>query len=125
MGLRSSLRFRVLALDKDIVIWQISNMAIPSAGLRALANEKRLQILEWLKDPRAHFPPQVDGDLVKDGVCGVRIAEKLGVSQPTVSEHMRVLSQAGLVRGKRIRQWTFYRRDEARIREVKRSLSRI
>ncbi len=100
-------------------------MAIPSAGLRALASEKRLQILEWLKDPRAHFPPQVDGDLVKDGVCGLRIAEKLGVSQPTVSEHMRVLSQAGLVRGKRIRQWTFYRRDEARIREVKRSLSRI
>jgi ArsR family transcriptional regulator len=38
---------------------------------------------------------------------------------------MRVLSQAGLVRGKRIRQWTFYRRDEARIREVKRSVSRI
>lgn len=100
-------------------------MAIRSAGLRALANEKRLQILEWLKNPRAHFPPQVDGDLVKDGVCGLRIAEKLGVSQPTVSEHMRVLSQAGLVRGKRIRQWTFYRRDEARIREVKRSLSRI
>ncbi|MDQ6894032.1 MAG: helix-turn-helix domain-containing protein [Acidobacteriota bacterium] len=100
-------------------------MTIASAGLRALANEKRLQILEWLKDPRAHFAPQVDGDLVKDGVCGLRIAEKLAVSQPTVSEHLRVLSQAGLVRGKRIRQWTFYRRDEARIREVKRLLGRI
>ena len=96
-----------------------------SAGLRALANDKRLQILEWLKAPRAHFPPQVDGDLVKDGVCGVRIAEKLGISQPTVSEHMRVLSQAGLVRARRIKQWTFYKRDEARIREVKRSLARI
>ncbi len=34
--------------------------------LRALANERRLQILEWLRDPQAHFPPQVDGDLVKD-----------------------------------------------------------
>lgn len=100
-------------------------MTNASAGLRALANDKRLQILEWLKAPRAHFPPQVDGDLVKDGVCGVRIAEKLGISQPTVSEHMRVLTQAGLVRGKRIKQWTFYRRDEARIREVKRSLARL
>jgi DNA-binding transcriptional ArsR family regulator len=94
--------------------------------LRALASEKRLQILEWLKDPAAHFPPQVYGDLVKDGVCGVYIAEKLGVSQPTASEHLRVLSTAGLVRGKRIRQWTFYKRDEARIREIKRGiLSRI
>ncbi|MBV8169137.1 MAG: winged helix-turn-helix transcriptional regulator [Alphaproteobacteria bacterium] len=93
-----------------------------ATALRALANERRLQILAWLKDPRAHFPPQVDGDLVKDGVCGVLIAQKLGVSQPTVSEHLKVLARAGLVRAKRIKQWTFYRRDEIRIRELKRTL---
>ena len=92
-------------------------------ALRALANERRLQILTWLKDPRAHFPPQVDGDLVKDGVCGVLIADKLGVSQPTVSEHMRILTAAGLVSAKRIKQWTFYRRDEAAIAALKTSLS--
>ena len=96
-------------------------MALSSA-IRALANERRLQILEWLKDPRAHFRAQVDGDLVEDGVCGLLIAEKLGVSQPTVSEHMRILSQAGLVRARRIRQWTFYRRDESRIREIKKAI---
>ena len=90
--------------------------------LRALANERRLLILEWLKEPKAHFPPQIDGDLVKDGVCGVLIAKKLGVSQPTVSEHLKVLSQVGLLRGKRIKQWTFYKRDESRIKEVKRAI---
>ena len=90
--------------------------------VKALANERRFQILVWLKRPRSHFPPQVDGDLVRDGVCGVLIAAKLGVSQPTASEHLKVLSQAGLVRGKRIKQWTFYRRDEKRIAEVKRAL---
>jgi DNA-binding transcriptional ArsR family regulator len=96
---------------------------MPNAtALRALANERRLQILTWLKDPRAHFPPQVDGDLVKDGVCGVLIADKLGVSQPTVSEHLKILARAGLVRAKRIKQWTFYKRDETRIRELKRTL---
>jgi len=89
--------------------------------IRALANEHRLQILDWLRDPRAHFPPQLDGDLVADGVCGVLIAEKLGLSQPTVSEHLRILAQAGLIRPKRIKQWTFYRRDEARIRALKKS----
>jgi len=87
--------------------------------VKALANDKRLQILHWLKEPREHFPPQVYGDLVKDGVCGVFIADKLGVSQPTASEHLRVLVQAGFVRAKRIRQWTFYKRDEKRIRAVK------
>jgi ArsR family transcriptional regulator len=88
--------------------------------VKALANEKRLQILAWLKDPRSHFPPQVDGDLVRDGVCGVFLAEKLGVTQPTASEHLRILTSAGLIRAKRIKQWTFYKRDEKRIAEVKR-----
>ena len=94
-------------------------------ALRALSNEKRLAILEWLKDPEAHFPPQVDGDLVKDGVCGLFIAEKLEISQPTASEHLRVLAQAGLIRGKRIKQWTFYKRDEKKIAELKRALKEI
>ena len=89
-------------------------------ALRALANERRLQILEWLREPRKHFREQVDGDLVDDGVCGLLIAEKLGVSAPTVSEHMRVLTAAKLVRAKRIKQWTMYRRDEAAIAAVKR-----
>src|SRR3954466_7941463 len=90
-----------------------------AAVLRALANERRLQILEWLKRPRRHFPPQVDGDLVEDGVCTVFIAQKLGVSQPTASEHLRVLAEAGLIRGKPIRQWIFYKRDEAAIGGIK------
>ena len=91
-------------------------------ALHALANDRRLQVLAWLKDPAAHFPPQVDGDLVEDGVCVVLIAEKLGVSQPTASEHLKVLAQAGLVRGKRIKQWTFYKRDEESIRSLKNAI---
>ena len=91
--------------------------------LKALGNERRLQILEWLKEPRAHFREQVDGDLVVDGVCAVLIAEKLGVSQPTLSEHMRILVQADLVIPKRIKQWTFYRRNEPAIAAVKDALS--
>ncbi len=90
--------------------------------LRALSNASRLHILEWLKDPPKHFPAQVEGDLVTDGVCGQLIAEKLNVSQPTVSEHMRVLVHAGLVRSKRIKQWTFYRRDEPAIATFARSV---
>jgi DNA-binding transcriptional ArsR family regulator len=86
---------------------------------QALANDRRQQILEWLKDPKSHFPPQVDGDLVKDGVCACSIAEKLGISQPTLSEHMRVLASAGLVQAKRTKKWIFYKRNEAEIRRFK------
>jgi DNA-binding transcriptional ArsR family regulator len=83
--------------------------------LRALASPKRLQILEWLRDPEAHFPPQRDGDLVDDGVCVVFIADKLGVAQPTATTHLQALARAGLVVPKRIGQWTFYKRDERAI----------
>ena len=89
------------------------------AGLKALANEKRLQILRWLRDPRANFRPQTGGDLVEDGVCGVLITEKLGVSQPTASEHLRILSDAGFLVGRKIKQWVFYRRAEKEIAAFK------
>ena len=88
-------------------------------ALKALGNDRRLLILDWLKDPRAHFREQVDGDLVDDGVCGLLIAEKLAVSQPTLSEHMRILVQAELVTARRIKQWTFYRRNEPAIAALK------
>lgn len=85
---------------------------------RVLGNPGRLAILGWLKDPRAHFPEQVHGDLVDDGVCGQSIADKLGISASTLSEHMRLMVGAGLVVPKRIKQWTFYRRDDERLRAI-------
>jgi ArsR family transcriptional regulator len=90
--------------------------------LRALASPRRLQILEWLRDPEAHFPPQRDGDLVEDGVCVIFIADKLGVAQPTATTHLQALARAGLVTSKRIGQWTFYKRDEKAIRAFQRQL---
>jgi DNA-binding transcriptional ArsR family regulator len=93
------------------------------AALRAFSSTRRRQILHWLKDPRRHFRAQVDGDLVEDGVCGLLLAEKLGVSQPTVTEHMRLLVEIGAVRAKRVKQWIFYKRDEARMRALKAAIT--
>ncbi|MCU1292117.1 MAG: Helix-turn-helix domain protein [Bryobacterales bacterium] len=96
-------------------------MGIENA-MRALASEKRLLILQWLKTPVELFPPQVSGDLRKDGVCGLSIAQKLKVSQPTASQHLKILTQAGLIEGTRIKQWTFYKRDEQAIKALKKDL---
>jgi DNA-binding transcriptional ArsR family regulator len=93
--------------------------------LKAIANERRLRILEWLKNPRKHFPPQLDGDLVKDGVCSLFIAKKLNITQPSASEHLNMLADAGLIRGKRIKQWTFYKRDEKVMRRVKEMIREV
>ena len=91
---------------------------------RALGSENRLRIMEWLKDPPSHFPAQVEGDLVLDGVCGVFIAQKLGVSQPAASEHLKVLVHAGLLRTKRMGQWTYYKRNEKAIAQLKRTITK-
>jgi ArsR family transcriptional regulator len=85
---------------------------------KALANRQRLKILKWLKDPTAHFPPQIGGDSVKDGVCVICIAGKLGVRQPTATQHLKILVDAGLVKSKRIGQWTFIKRDESMIKRL-------
>ena len=85
----------------------------------ALASPKRLQVLQWLKDPQAHFPPQREGDLVDDGVCVLFIAQKLGVAQPTATSHLQVLARVGLVTSKRLGQWTYYQRDERAIAALK------
>ena len=82
---------------------------------KALAHEKRLKILAWLKDPASHFPPQVDGDLVNDGVCVVYIANKLGVRQPTATQHIKILLGVNLIVSKRIGKWTYIRRNESTI----------
>src|ERR1041384_3737473 len=93
--------------------------------LKALANAHRLQILEWLKDPTRHFRPQVDGDLVDDGVCALLIEEKLGLAQPTTAQHLRTLVDAGFLVPKRIKKWTFYKRDEAAIAQFMKTLAEI
>lgn len=88
----------------------------------ALASQNRLLVIEWLKDPRAHFPPQREGDLVEDGVCVLFIADKLGVAQPTATTHLQALARAGLVTSKRVGQWTYYRRDEPAIAALKQKI---
>ncbi len=85
------------------------SVAAQAKVFAALSSPVRLQIMLWLLDPRPHFAPQVDGDLVEDGVCVGRIVDKLDLSQPTVSAHMKKLSAAGLVRGKKINNWIFYK----------------
>jgi DNA-binding transcriptional ArsR family regulator len=92
--------------------------------LKALANARRLQILAWLKEPRRNFPPQVDGDPVKDGVCADFIREKLAIAAATASQHLSLLVHAHLLIATRKKGWTFYRRNESAIARFARSLGK-
>jgi ArsR family transcriptional regulator len=61
--------------------------------LKALADETRLQIVEML----------ADGEL-----CACKIQEKFDFTQPTLSYHMKILTDSGLVSGRRDGAWMRY-----------------
>lgn len=81
---------------------------------KALANPFRREVLTWLKTPKQSFE-QVYGDLG----CGVplnAIHARSGLSQSTVSAHVALLIEAGLLVSTRIGQWMFLTRNEEVIR---------
>lgn len=97
-------------------------MARSLAALKAIASPVRLTILELLKDPVGNFPPQVDGDLIADGVCADFLRDRLGIAPATASRHLTLLVDCGLLVACRKKGWTFYRRDETAIANLTASL---
>ena len=55
---------------------------------------------------------------VTDGVCSGAIVDKLGLSQPSVTAHMKILIAAKIVRSKKIKQWTFYQIDSESLKQA-------
>ncbi len=79
---------------------------------KILSNTTRVQILKWLKDPAANFPPHQDIDHFNDGVCVGYIQDKAGLSQSTISTYLNAMQNANLVIPTRHGKWTYYRRNE-------------
>jgi ArsR family transcriptional regulator len=65
--------------------------------LKALADPARLRLLSLIA-------AQPDGE-----ACNCELIEPLGLSQPTVSHHLRVLHESGLLTRERRGQWVYYR----------------
>ena len=74
-----------------------------AAGFTALADPVRLQVLSIL----AAAP---DGE-----VCVCDFVGPVGKSQPTISHHLRILGEAGLVHGDRRGKWVWYSLDRERL----------
>ncbi|WP_010486263.1 ArsR/SmtB family transcription factor [Pseudomonas sp. S9] len=81
--------------------------------VKALAHPVRRDILAWLKTPEAYFADQ-DHPL-EIGVCAGKIDQRTGLSQSSVSAHLRTLQKAGLITSKKVGQWHFFKRNEPTI----------
>jgi DNA-binding transcriptional ArsR family regulator len=90
--------------------------------LKAIASPVRMEILRYLREPTAEFPPQLDGDPVSDGICADFIRERLGIAAATASRHLTLLTDAGLLIATRKKGWTFYRRNNRVIERLAKQL---
>jgi ArsR family transcriptional regulator len=78
--------------------------------LAALADPTRLRIISILLDAP------------EGSCCGCDMEQPLGLSQPTISHHLKVLREAGLVEGERQGRWVHYRALPHRLADVARAL---
>src|ERR1700677_2123932 len=95
----------VLTAPLDVV--EATELAI---GFTALSDPVRLRVLSIL----AAAP---EGE-----VCVCEFVEPLGKSQPTVSHHMKILSDAGLVEGDRRGKWVWYSLNNERLAQLRRAI---
>lgn len=79
-------------------------------GFAALADPVRLRVLSML----ATAP---EGE-----VCVCEFVGPLGKSQPTVSHHLKILGDAGLVHGDRRGKWVWYSLDRERLMTLRTAL---
>jgi ArsR family transcriptional regulator len=68
-----------------------------ASALKALAEPARLRLLSLIQAQPGHE------------ACVCHLTEPLGLSQPTVSHHLKVLLQAGLVEREQRGSWAFFR----------------
>lgn len=91
-------------------------------AIKALAHPMRRQILQWLKEPKKHFPEQYHS--LDDGVCAGQIHQKSELSGSTASAHLAVLHKANLVHRKKVGQWHFFSRNERAITALLKQIGR-
>lgn len=72
--------------------------------LKAVADPARLQLLALIRSA---------GE-----TCACDLTEPVGLSQPTVSHHLKVLTEAGLLHREQRGQWAWFRADERRLKEL-------
>ncbi|GAB3741232.1 ArsR/SmtB family transcription factor [Spirosoma lituiforme] len=89
---------------------------------KALSNQTRLQMLEWLKEPEINFPGQ-QAYGYEQGVCVGQLQAKANLTQSTVSEYLSILQRAGFIKATRKGQWTYYKRDEAAFERLSKLIS--
>ena len=97
--------------ERHFHIGDAETTARAAAVFRALADETRLRILKAISQ--------------MDELCECNIVPVLGLSQPTVNYHLKLLREAGLVQSARRGQWVYHRVDRRVVLGAVRELTEL
>ncbi|NPV71825.1 MAG: winged helix-turn-helix transcriptional regulator [Firmicutes bacterium] len=79
----------------------------PVQVFRALGDETRYELFTWLT--RGEIATCCDRICLREnGVCVTDVVKKFGLAQSTVSYHLKVLEEAGLIRSEKRGLWTCF-----------------
>ncbi len=91
--------------------------------LKALADPMRRRIIELLKQKGCCSCVEVSA--ADPGLCICDLESALSLSQPTITHHIQVLREAGLVTTWRIGRWLYCRRKEEALDRLGEWLRRV
>lgn len=91
--------------------------------LKALADPNRLMIMRALGKTGLCSCSEISPE--SDGMCSCDIEKMTGLSQPTVSHHLSLLTRAGLVKATKIGRWVYYQRDPEAVSRLGDSLKAV
>lgn len=91
-------------------IFLIGIMMSPVQVLKALADQKRWDILKLL---------------ITSDLCVGALAGRLGISKPSVSQHLKILRRAGLIRGEKRGYWTHYGVDRTALVQISKEINAL
>ena len=92
--------------------------------LKALAHPIRLRIVQMLADKRS-FGIDDESCCAQSEVCVCKITDRFDVSMPTISHHLKLLREAGLVDTRRGGVWIYYSLRRETLDEVARVLRNL
>ncbi|HUF53142.1 MAG TPA: metalloregulator ArsR/SmtB family transcription factor [Dehalococcoidia bacterium] len=102
---------QALCCPVDVIVPDDDGVAETTAVFKALSDPTRLRILKTI----SHMST----------LCECNIVPEFGLSQPTISYHLKVLREAGLITSERRGQWVWHRVNQGSVLDTVRRLTEI
>lgn len=84
--------------------------------------EENYKIIKALSDVNRMM---IINNLSGGEMCACKLLEKFNITQPTLSHHMKILSECGIVNSRKEGKWTHYSLNKERVEQFQNFISNL